>query len=117
MSLRYTRNQLGVTNSFGGWITAKSRAGNITATGLAIQANATLGGSTGGIVTIEAKGNVDLDEAQIVAKGDADAGGGFGTGGTVGGARVQRDPELGEPPEWGPVHWRRSAYGHRDSSR
>ena len=29
------------------------------------------------------------------------------------GARVQRDPELGEPPRWGPVHWRRSAYGHR----
>ena len=77
-------NQLGVSNAFGGWITVKSRAGNITATGFAIQAKATLGGSTGGIVAIEAKGNVDLDDAQIDAKGDADAGGGFGTGGTVG---------------------------------
>ncbi len=93
-------NQLVLNTSFGGYITVKSTGGNVTATGLAIQANATQSGGTGGIVTIEAKGDVTLDEAQIHAKGDTAAGGGFGTGGTVGGPRVQRHPELGESPGW-----------------
>ena len=77
-------NQMSVNTSFGGHITVKSTGGNVTATGLAIQANATQAGGTGGAVTIEAKRNVTLDEAQILAKGDSAAGGGFGTGGTVG---------------------------------
>ena len=94
MSLPYTRISPAPRNSFQAPDYRQvERAGNIlTATGLAIQANATLGGSTGGIVTIEAKGNVDLTDAQIVAKGDADARRRASErGGTVGGARVQRD--------------------------
>ena len=77
-------NQLGVNTSFGGYVTVKSTGGNVSASGLAIQANATQAGGKGGIVTLEAKGDVTLDEAQIFAKGDSVAGGGFGSGGTVG---------------------------------
>ena len=77
-------NQLSLNTSFGGYVTVKSTGGNVSASGLAIQANATQAGGRGGVVTIEAKGDVTLDEAQILAKGDMVAGGGFGSGGTVG---------------------------------
>jgi len=51
----------------------------VSATGLAVQANAANAGGTGGRVTIEAAGDVILDEAQ----GDAVATGGYGTGGRI----------------------------------
>jgi uncharacterized repeat protein (TIGR01451 family) len=76
-------NQLSLNTSFGGIITVKSTGGNVTASGLAIQANAPKPGGTGGTISIGAKGNVILDEAQILAKGDMLAAGGFGIGGTV----------------------------------
>ena len=68
-------------------VTAKSTGGNITASGLAIQANATLPGGTGGVITVEAKGHVTLDEAQILAKGDAVPAGDSGLAGRLRRAR------------------------------
>ena len=59
-------NQSHVTNSNGGIVTVKSTDGSVTTSGLAVQANATKGGSHGGKITIHAggggapDGNVDF---------------------------------------------------------
>jgi uncharacterized repeat protein (TIGR01451 family) len=72
-----------MTNAFGGIITIKSTGGNVSASGLAIQANTTGAGGTGGTVIAEARGDVTLNEARIFAKGDAGLQGGLGVGGDV----------------------------------
>jgi hypothetical protein len=61
------------SNSFGGLITMKSKAGKFSASGLSDQANATAIGSDGGDVIVEAggvgsAGNVDFGAASIQAK-------------------------------------------------
>ncbi|OGI60304.1 hypothetical protein A2641_01100 [Candidatus Nomurabacteria bacterium RIFCSPHIGHO2_01_FULL_37_25] len=64
-----------VTNAQGGIITVKSVDGSVTASGLAIQANATSNGGSGGDVIIQAGGvgaplgNVDFGASSIQARG------------------------------------------------
>ncbi len=70
-------------NDLGAYITVKSIEGNITASGVALQSDATLGGGNGGTIIIEAKNNVVLNNAIIYARGDFASSGGFGTGGKV----------------------------------
>ena len=62
------------TNSFGGLVTVKSSIGKITASGLAISANGTGGGSNGGDVIVQAggagaAGDVAFGTATIQATG------------------------------------------------
>ncbi len=64
-------------------VTVKSKAGNITATGHAIQTGKNTAGNDGGHVVIQAAQAIDLDTATIEAVGDFTQTGGFGTGGTV----------------------------------
>src|SRR5262249_2539163 len=59
-----------LSGGFGGYITVKSKGGNVTAKGQAIEASDTRSGGDGGKVTVEAKGNVTLDDARIFAQGD-----------------------------------------------
>jgi hypothetical protein len=66
----------------GGLVTVKSKSGKVTASGLALQADATTDGSNGGIVTVQAATDVNLDTASIFARGDFN-GPGFGHGGTI----------------------------------
>jgi hypothetical protein len=86
-------NQLNLSNSFGGWITAKSTAGNITASGLAIQAKATLGGrgveSSPSRLGASTQRRADSRRAMPTWRG-------FGL--VTVGARVQRTSELGDLP-------------------
>jgi hypothetical protein len=69
------------SNSFGGTITIKSTGGKVETDGQAVQqANASAGGSNGGLVTIEASGDVDIDGSFLEAKapsGDNTVGGTF----------------------------------------
>ena len=68
----------------GGLITIKSLFADVIAeSGDAIQADATTAGSNGGNVYVEAFNNVTFT-ANLFARGDADATGGFGDGGTLG---------------------------------
>lgn len=76
-------NGAATTNTRGGLITVKSQDGKVTANDLAIQADATSGGSRGGHIRIEAGGALALGTAQISAQGDSNATGGFGFGGLI----------------------------------
>lgn len=67
----------------GGLVTVKSKSGKVTASGLALQADATSAGSNGGIVTVQAATDVNLNSASLFARGDFVQTGGFGHGGTV----------------------------------
>jgi Right handed beta helix region len=68
----------------GGLILIQTYNGSVVATGNAVQADALTSGSSGGEIRIEAKNNVTLDTAAIVARGDFIASGGFGSGGMIG---------------------------------
>ena len=68
----------------GGLITIKSLAGDVVASGNAIQADAISAGSNGGEVHVEANNNVSFDAATLFARGDFNSTGGFGTGGKLG---------------------------------
>jgi uncharacterized repeat protein (TIGR01451 family) len=75
-----------LSNGFGGYVTVISTEGKVTMSGLAVQADANVGGGRAGKVTVQASGAVKLDEAQIFSRGDfngSNAGLGFGVGGTV----------------------------------
>ncbi len=74
----------GGSGSQGGIVTAKSVAGKIMASGLAIQADGLGGGGDGGQIIVEAASNITLDNATIYARGDYNQSGGYGTGGRVG---------------------------------
>jgi hypothetical protein len=101
-------NAAATTNAFGGLITLKSQQGKIVTTalvpgtkGLAIQANATAGGSKGGDVVIQAggaspNGAVDLAADSIQAIG-ASSGGGTQTGGHIS-VQSFNDGVLGSSP-------------------
>lgn len=65
----------------GGLVTVKSTEGQIFASGRALQADATSSGSDGGVIVVEAFGNVDLNTASIFARGDFNTTGGYGDGG------------------------------------
>ncbi|MCE9556490.1 MAG: hypothetical protein K8T91_24335 [Planctomycetes bacterium] len=68
----------------GGQISVISLLGTITASGLAFDATATgTGFPTGGVISMQASGTVDLDTASIFARGDFNAAGGYGSGGTL----------------------------------
>ncbi|MCE9643624.1 right-handed parallel beta-helix repeat-containing protein [Candidatus Parcubacteria bacterium] len=67
----------------GGLVTVKSTKSEIIASGLAIQADSTTGGSNGGVIVVEALGNVNLNTATISAQGDTNPVGGLGDGGTL----------------------------------
>jgi len=71
------------TNDNGGVVTVKSRDGSVRASGAAVQADATNAGGSGGGITIEAALGVNLNDAQVFARGDSVAMGGFGVGGTI----------------------------------
>ena len=74
----------GGNGATGGQIEIISTGGAITASGLAIDATATGSGfPIGGVINIEAFGNIDLDTATIFARGDFIATGGYGGGGTL----------------------------------
>jgi hypothetical protein len=72
---------IGVNTDNGGLVTVKSGEGKVSF--LAIQADATTAGSSGGKITVEAKGDVSLNTARIFARGDFAAMGGYGKGGQV----------------------------------
>jgi hypothetical protein len=76
-------NEEGANTTTAGIITVKSLNSTITASGRVLQADATTGGSTGGEMTIEAKGAVTLDGATIFARGDFNETGGYGKADTV----------------------------------
>jgi hypothetical protein len=76
-------NEPCLTDSDGGIITVKSTEGKIVTTGRAIQASAPTPGSAGGAITLQANTETTLDSATLEAKGDDDATGGFGKGGSV----------------------------------
>jgi hypothetical protein len=75
-------NANGATNNHAAVITVKSAGGSITTTGNAIQADAIVSGSEGGILDIEAFGDVAFGAASIQAIG-ANAGGGGQKGGQI----------------------------------
>ena len=107
-----------LTNGNAGTIHVASLAGAVTASGIAIQADDTGGGSNGGDVTVEAAGNVTLDDAQLFARGDFAATGGFGAGGTDRRSVLQRRPELGQHRKPAGLDRRCAADGSgHDSSR
>jgi hypothetical protein len=64
-------------------VTIRSTAGNVSATGFAIDVGENAAGNFGGVVTIEAAGTVNLNTAVIQAVGDFNASGGFGRGGLI----------------------------------
>jgi hypothetical protein len=76
-------NQPNLTNGTGGQIAAKSLSGNIDATGLAFQADATPGGGDGGTIDLDAFGAVLLNTSSVFARGDFAPAGGLGKGGRV----------------------------------
>ena len=76
-------NGNGSSNDVAGIVKAISRDGDVLMSGLAIQVDAIKPGGDGGAVTIEAHGLVKLDTARIFARGDFNAVGGFGIGGTI----------------------------------
>jgi len=76
-------NPTGATNNTAALITVKSKTGNVSASNLAIQADATGGGSRGGSIRIEAGGALLLNTAQVSAQGDFVSTGGFGFGGKI----------------------------------
>jgi hypothetical protein len=71
-----------------GDINIKSAEGNVSASGDAVQADATGAGGTGGEIHIEARVNVNLTGGSIFARGDFVANGGFGIGGKIGTAAL-----------------------------
>ncbi len=73
----------GGLGSQGGVVTTKSVKGKIAASGLAFQADGISGGGDGGQIIIEALSDVMLDDAQIFARGDSAAMGGYGDGGKI----------------------------------
>lgn len=68
----------------GGLITIKSLAGDVIASGLAIQADNTHAGGEGGDIFVQAANNINFNTASIFARGDFGASGGFGEGGKLG---------------------------------
>ena len=72
-----------VTNAHGGLITVKAVEGSVFISGPGLQADAKAGGGTGGHVTVEAKGDIAFIDADLYARGDFAAMGGFGTGGIM----------------------------------
>lgn len=67
----------------GGLITVKSTEGSISASGSALQADATRPGGRGGVVTVEAAQIVTLTTARLLARGDFNPQGGLGSGGAI----------------------------------
>ncbi|HSE62637.1 MAG TPA: FG-GAP-like repeat-containing protein [Thermoanaerobaculia bacterium] len=76
-------NQPNLTNGTGGQVVAKSLSGNIAATGLAFQADATPGGGDGGSIDLDAFGAVLLNTSSLFARGDFAPAGGLGKGGRI----------------------------------
>ena len=58
--------------------------GDVTMSGNALEADATGAGGNGGIVTIQAGGDVNLNTAVLRARGDSVQTGGYGIGGRIG---------------------------------
>ena len=75
---------MALQNGTGGVINVQSKATDVSATGRAIQANASTGsnGGAGGSATIQASGNVLLDGASVQTMGD-NSGGGSQAGGSI----------------------------------
>lgn len=69
-------NPSAATNNLGGVITIKSAGGSISTTGNAIQANAVGSGGAGGLLDIEAFGDVSFGASSIQAEGTNTGGGG-----------------------------------------
>lgn len=76
-------NGLAGSNDNGGDVTVKSTENTVTASGLALQADATNPGGSGGNLIVEAFGNVTLDTASLFARGDFNPAGGLGIGGVI----------------------------------
>ena len=74
-------NGLANTNDVGGLIDVESTEGEVSASGRAIQANATGNGGKGGTVTVEAKLDVDVTGGLVEAKGAT-------TGGAPAGGKI-----------------------------
>jgi hypothetical protein len=74
-------NGLSGANDRGGDINVKSRDASVTASGLAIQANALKG--DGGLVVVQGATDVNLNDSQNEARGDSNPTGGFGVGGQI----------------------------------
>lgn len=72
-----------VSNADGGIITIKSVENSITASGLAVRADATAPGGHGGEIRVEAKDGITLTDASVFARGDFSPTGGFGSGGGI----------------------------------
>ncbi len=67
-----------------GDINIKSAEGSVSASGDAVQADATGAGGVGGQIHIEARINVNLTGGSVFARGDFVANGGYGIGGKIG---------------------------------
>ena len=110
------------TNSFGGLVTVKSSIGKFTASGLAISANGTGGGSNGGDVIVQAggagaAGDVAFGTATIQATGPN---GSNTAGGHIVGQIVQRFRHRGRARRAERGGWIGSSYsgpGHRRARR
>jgi hypothetical protein len=76
-------NGTGASDEDGGDITVVSILGSVVASGRALQADATTPGSDGGTITIRVLNDVDLDTAELSARGDFNPMGGLGTGGAI----------------------------------
>jgi hypothetical protein len=74
-------NGLSGANDKGGTITLKTRDQGITASGFAVQADAKK--EDGGVVVVQGRTNVVLNNAQLLARGDFNQTQGFGTGGSI----------------------------------
>jgi hypothetical protein len=79
----HSNGGLGQNTDDGGLITVKSTEADITASGMALQADATSAGSYGGNILVQAHVNVNLNTASTYARGDFNETGGYGKGGTV----------------------------------
>ena len=75
-------NPSSATNNHAGVITIKSAGGNVTTTGNAIQANSVGSGGEGGILDVEAFGDVSFGASSIQAEG-TNTGGGTQKGGQI----------------------------------
>jgi hypothetical protein len=98
-------NGLSGANDKGGTITLKSRDQGVTTSGFALQAEAKK--EHGGVIVVEGRTNVILNNSQIHARGDFNPTGGFGTGGSISGraflGAVSWQNLLGVPPSIGDV--------------
>src|SRR5207237_5498124 len=72
-----------LTNSHGGLVTARSVYGSVSESGMAMQADATPAGSSGGNIGVLGGYDVSLSGVTLSARGDFNPVGGYGKGGTI----------------------------------